>query len=319
MTQILGMLKPVELREAWKHEANDFTKWLAQEENLSLLADSLGFDLTLVQVEAQVGDFCADILAEEDNTGRKIIIENQLEMTDHRHLGQIITYASGYDAGVVVWIVKDVREEHRQAIDWLNNHTHDTIEFFLVRIELWQIANSPYAPKFDIVCKPNDWAKTVKEATTGGQELTGTKLSQMEFWNQFKEYAVQRKTRLRIRKGLPQHWTDMSIGYRDAYVSLTINSKENSFGVELYIPNNKELFHRLHLRKAEIESALGETLVWMELPEKKASRAKAVMAGDFEQKDKWDTYFEWLLKKAEKFQTILPNYIKESLSELGPA
>src|SRR5215208_6450054 len=109
----LGTLKKIDLREGWKHEANDFTKWLALEENLSLLADELGFDLKLVQVEAEVGNFSADILAEEENTGRKIIIENQLEATDHSHLGQIITYASGYDAEVVVWVVKDVREEHR--------------------------------------------------------------------------------------------------------------------------------------------------------------------------------------------------------------
>lgn len=190
---ILGMLKNIDLREAWKHEANDFTKWLAQDEHLHLLADEIGVELKLLQVEAVVGDFYADILAEEENTGRKIIIENQLEITDHRHLGQIITYASGFDAAVIVWVVKDVREEHRQALDWLNNHTDETIEFYLVKIELWQIADSPYAPKFNIICKPNDWAKAVKGGTGGG-DLSETKSAQLDFWTKFKEYALQQNS-----------------------------------------------------------------------------------------------------------------------------
>ncbi len=114
---ILGQLKRIELREGWKHEALDFTRWLSQEENLRLLSDEIGFDIKLIQIEAAVGGFNVDILAEEENTGRKIIIENQLEVTNHDHLGKLITYASGYDAKVIIWIVKDVREEHRQAID----------------------------------------------------------------------------------------------------------------------------------------------------------------------------------------------------------
>ena len=159
----LSRLKKVELREAWRHEAMDFTNWLAKEDNLTLLGDEIGFDIQLTQTEAAVGSFSVDILAEEANTGNKIIIENQLEMTDHDHLGKIITYASGYDARVIVWVVKDAREEHRNAVDWLNEHTDENLEFYLVRIEVWQIENSPLAPKFEILSRPNDWAKAVKE------------------------------------------------------------------------------------------------------------------------------------------------------------
>ena len=307
----LGTLKKIDLREAWKHEANDFTKWLAQEENLSLLADELGFDLKLVQVEAEVGDFSADILAEEENTGRKIIVENQLEVTDHSHLGQIITYASGYDAGVVVWVVKDVREEHRQAIDWLNAHTDAAIEFFLVKIELWQIADSPYAPKFDVICKKNPYPGAIKEAAAN-PELSETKLNQLEFWNRFKEYAQQHHTKLKFQKTYPQHWTDVSIGSSEAHVALTINSQKSELGAELYIPNNKELYEGLFARKKDIESDLGETPLWMELPGKKASRIKVTMAGDFDDKDRWESYFEWLLREAEKLQSVFPKYLKES-------
>ena len=180
MNATLGKLKKIELREAWKHEASHFTQWLAQAENLRLLGDEIGFDIKLVQTEAEVGSFNVDILAEEENTGRKIIIENQLEVTNHDHLGKIITYASGYDAQVIVWVAKDVREEHRQAIDWLNEHTDDAIEFYLVQIELWQIEDSPYAPKFEIISKPNDWTKAVRSSTDTSQ-LTDTKVKQLEF------------------------------------------------------------------------------------------------------------------------------------------
>ncbi|MBU1121650.1 MAG: DUF4268 domain-containing protein, partial [Candidatus Omnitrophica bacterium] len=155
----LSKLKKVALRNVWKNEAKDFTNWLAEEENLSLLSDEIGIDIKLIKTEAIVGSFNVDILAEEENTGKKIIIENQLEITNHDHLGKIITYASGYDADIIIWLIKDVRDEHKQAIDWLNEHTDEKLNFFIIKIELWQIGDSPVAPKFQIISKPNDWAK----------------------------------------------------------------------------------------------------------------------------------------------------------------
>jgi len=117
----LEKLKKIDLRKAWNHEATDFTNWLAENENLSLLSNEIGIDINLTQTEASVGKFSVDILAEEENTGRKIIIENQLETTNHDHLGKVITYASGYDAEIMIWIVKDVRNKQKQAVNWLMN------------------------------------------------------------------------------------------------------------------------------------------------------------------------------------------------------
>ncbi len=305
----LAKLKKVELREAWKHEAIDFTRWLAEEPNLRLLADEIGFDIKLVQIEAAVGNFNVDILAEEENTGRKIIIENQLEITNHDHLGKLITYASGYDAGVIVWVVKDVREEHRQAIDWLNEHTDEDIEFYLVKIEVWQIEDSPLAPKFEIISKPNDWAKAVKESVGRG-EVTETKLKQLEFWNMLRDYAKEQNARIRFQKAYPQHWTNISMGSSDAHMAFTIRSKENLFGVEVYISDNKELFAYLHQNKDAIEQELGEQLEWMELPEKKASRIRISYPGDFNDQTKWEIYFGWILAIAEKFQNVFPKYLR---------
>ncbi|MDD2785994.1 MAG: DUF4268 domain-containing protein [Patescibacteria group bacterium] len=305
----LGKLKKVELREGWKHEASNFTRWLAEEENLLLLGDEIGFDIKLVQIEAAVGSFNVDILAEEENSGRKIIIENQLEVTNHDHLGKIITYASGYDAKIIVWVVKDVREEHRQAVDWLNEHTDEDTEFYLVKIELWQIENSPYAPKFEIISKPNDWTKAVRSSADTG-ELTDTKVKQLDFWTQFKEYAKKRQTKLHMQKSYPQHWTNISIGSSDAHIALTINSRESSFGVELYIPDNKELYQKLFGSKEKIETDLEEKAEWMELPTKKASRVRILTTGNFDDASKWEDVFEWLLNEAEKFHKVFPKYIK---------
>ena len=305
----LSKLKQVNLREAWKHEAHDFTNWLAEEENLLELGNAIGIDISLVQTEASVGTFSVDILAEEDNSGHKIIIENQLEVTNHDHLGKIITYASGYDARFIIWVVKDVREEHRQAVDWLNEHTDEGIEFFLIRIELWQIDDSAFAPKFEIISRPNDWARAVKEST-GSSKLTETKVKQLEFWTRFKEYANEQGTTLRFQKSYPQHWTNISIGHSDLHMGLSINTRDNQFGVEIYISDNKDLYHQLHEKREKIELALDEkgNLQWMELPEKKASRIKITYDGDFNDESQWEAHFEWLLEKAEKFQKIFPQY-----------
>lgn len=305
---MLGKLKKIELREGWKHEANDFTKWMAQEENLALLGDEIGFDIKLIQTEAKVGSFNVDILAEEENTGNKIVIENQLEVSDHDHLGKVITYASGYNAKVIIWVVKDVREEHRNAIDWLNENTNEEIGFYLLKIELWQIENSLPAPKFEMICKPNDWAKAIKSSSES-TELTDTKIKQLEFWDAFKSFAKQNNTPLRFQKSYPQHWTNISMGSSDCHISLTINSRDKQFGCEVYIPNNKELYKQFLEKKTEIENSIGEHLEWMELPEKKASRIKISCSGDFDNQKDWTKYFEWMQEQAEKFQKVFPRFI----------
>jgi hypothetical protein len=162
----LGKLIEIkELREVWPREALDFTPWLAKEENMSLLGDAVGLDITVDEEESPVGDFSVDIFASETGTDRKIIIENQLDDTNHDHLGKLITYASGKSADIIIWVVKRAREEHRAAIEWLNNHTDDKIGFFLCEIKLYRIGDFEPAVKFDVVEKPNDWSKEVKKAS----------------------------------------------------------------------------------------------------------------------------------------------------------
>lgn len=305
----LSRIKQVDLRKAWNHEANHFTKWLAEEENLTLLSDEIGIDIKLIETEASVGKFNVDILAEEENTGRKIIIENQLESTNHDHLGKIITYASGFDAEIIIWIIKEVRDEHKQAIDWLNEHTDENINFFAIKMELWQIADSPFAPRFQIISKPNDWAKAIKESV-GRAILTETKIMQLDFWNRFIEHARSKGSKLRFRKASPQHWYDLSLGNSFSNIALTINTQDNLIACEIYISDQKDLFDKLYKQKEKIESELNESLKWMELEGKKASRIKLIEEADISNTENWNKYFEWLKEKAEKFQKVFPKYIK---------
>ena len=159
----LSKLIKLPLRTIWKHEALDFTQWLAEEDNLALLSDAIGITLANPQTEVGVGKFSVDILADDEDNNRKVIIENQIEKTNHAHLGQLITYASGLDAELCIWIVARAQEEREQAIKWLNENTTENANFFLIEVEAWQIGDSLPAAKFNIVAKPNDWAKTIKQ------------------------------------------------------------------------------------------------------------------------------------------------------------
>jgi hypothetical protein len=179
--QDLGRLPKAELREAWSSEASDFTPWLAQEENLSLLGEAIGIELELDSQEKEVGPFRADILCKDTATGNWVLIENQLERTDHSHLGQLLTYAAGLNAVTVVWIAAHFTEEHRATLDWLNERTDEKINLFGLEVELWRIGDSPIAPKFNIISQPNNWSRTVQQAAAGSGEVSAHKQLQLGY------------------------------------------------------------------------------------------------------------------------------------------
>jgi len=309
MKKPLSRLNKVELRDVWGHEAIDFTNWLAQKENLDALSEEIGVDIKLIKTEANVGKFSVDILAEEEASGRKIIIENQLEDTNHDHLGKIITYASGYDAEIIIWIVRNVRDEHQKAIDWLNEHTDENINFFLIKIELWQIEGSNPAPKFEIMVSPNEWAKTIKANPTNS-ELTNTKLQQLEFWNKFKNYIRKNDTRIRLQTPRPQHYYDVSMGSADGHIDLLIDSRDNLLGCGIYINKNKDLFHFLQERKNEIEKEIGETADWVDAPVASRIKIKKEVSDIFDQVEA-EKYFAWLYERTVLFQKVFGKYFRE--------
>lgn len=283
-----------DLRTVWSHEAVDFTRWLSEDDNIALLADAVGLEITLNERESSVGDFKVDIFATETGTDRKIIIENQLGDTDHDHLGKLITYASGKDANVVIWVVKRARSEHRAAIEWLNNHTDENIGFFLCEIKLYRIGNSNPAAKFVVIEEPNTWAKEVKR----NESTNETMQRRYDFWVAFQDYAfknTQFENNFSPRKPSTHHWMDYSIGTAGCRLRVTLSIKEGRVAVEFNIKDDKDLFRSLLHKKDAIENDSGLHFNWRELPEKTESRIiieKNISFEDTEQKDK---QFAWLV------------------------
>lgn len=246
----LGKLEKVRLRETWKTEAQDFTPWLAKPENIAILGDALGMELEVKSVEESVGLFRADIVCTDIENDTHVLIENQLERTDHGHLGQIITYAAGTDAATIVWISKRFTEEHRAALDWLNEHTRDNVQFFGIQVELWKIGNSDPAPRFNIVSKPNNWVRAVVRASNeGNRALTEIREIQLKYWTEFGEYLEGLDTGLIIRTPKPYSHKAFSIGRSGFHLSVVTNTFHSWIRAELYISieNAKEYFLKLQL------------------------------------------------------------------------
>ena len=305
----LGKLEKIkDLRSVWKHEANDFTRWLAEEENLKTLGDEIGIDIELLSREAKTGSFSTDILAVEANTNNRIIIENQLETTDHDHLGKIITYASGHDAKTIIWIVKEAREEHRQAIDWLNERTDEEINIFLCKIELWKIGDSEVAPKFQIVSSPNNWSKTVKRSLDN--EMTSSSMLQYDYWTKVKDEIDKNYPIFNSRKPRAQHWYDLAIGKTLAHISLIMTTQKSELKVQLWISDSKEFFNYLYEIKDEIESELGYEVEWNSSENRKSSNITIIKKTDVHDESKWEENIKWQLTKASEFYNVFADRVK---------
>lgn len=291
----LDQLKKVELRAVWSHEARDFTKWLSQEDNLSMLGEAVGIELELIETESSVGLFNVDIYAQESGTGRKVVIENQLKDTDHEHLGKVITYAAGKDAEVVIWVVACARDEHRQAIEWLNQHTDNDFGFFLVEIELWSIGGSLPAPRFNVVEQPNEWTKTLK-LNEGLSEGERTKLS---YWTKYREIAKESSEFMKAfnpHKPSKDHWSSLSCGTSAYHIELLINTQSNRIGIAFYVSDDKEIGHRAIDNISLFEERLG--LKAIPIDANKASGLRFYKDGC----------------KIKDNQDMWPVYIKEQLS-----
>lgn len=251
----LDKLKKVDLRDVWPHEALDFTKWLSEEPNLAILSSAVGIELELIETESSVGSFNVDIYAQEAGTGRKVIIENQLEDTNHDHLGKVITYAAGKGAEVVVWVVARARDEHRQAIEWLNQHTDSDFGFFLVEIELWSIGDSLPAPRFNVVEQPNEWTKAIKLS----EGLSETERVKLSYWTKYREVAQATPEFLRVfnpQKPSKDHWTTLRCGTSAYHIALLIDTQRGRIGIEFYVPNDKVIGHKAIGNASEFEKRL---------------------------------------------------------------
>ena len=303
----LGRMVQINLREIWNDEAADFTPWLAQEENLKLLGNIIALDLELVEVERWVGPFRADIVCKDTVTNTWVLIENQLERTDHGHLGQLITYAAGLDAVTIVWVADRFRDEHRAALDWLNKMTDVRINFFGLEIELWQIGESPPAPKFNMVSEPNDWTRTA--ANLG--KLSPTQQMQLEYWTALREFIEDRGSVLNPQKPSSQNWTSFAIGRSGFSLDAGMNTRENRLNVQLTINYPTKTYFHLLLRDGEvIENDLGFAVDWREMPERKTSALTVYRAFNVDDRDQWLEQHTWLCDTLEAFHRVLAPRIK---------
>lgn len=266
MTKPLGKLQKVDIKTVWKTEYNHFTPWLANEENIAILGEELKIDLEVIEMEKSVGPFRADILCKDTGTDKYVIIENQFGKTDHTHLGQIMTYASGLDAFTVIWIAENFTEEHRAALDWLNNITDQNIEFFGIEIELFKIGESSPAPMFNMVSKPNTWSKSIKKSSRNIQ-LTNTQIFQEQYWQAMKDYVETQKVSYRLQKALPQHWTNISIGKSNYKLCAIANSRDKWIAVQLVVYGNDSLDNFRKLREnyeSDSLEDLSSKIEWLE-------------------------------------------------------
>lgn len=308
MSVEVGKISSVSLRTLWKNESRDFTPWLA--DNIELLSDTLEIELEVEETEKSVGSFSVDILAKDINTDRYIVVENQLERTNHDHLGKLITYAAGLNAFAMVWIASDIAEEHQKAMDWLNEIVGEEFNLFALEIKLWKIGNSPPAPRFDIVSQPNEWYKTIQSNT---KEITETKKLQKHFWEKLRDYMLEKRTSLSLRKPRPRHWYNIAVGRSGYHLSLTFNTRDNKVGCELYINDDEDgqKFNAIKKQKDKVEEKLSsKELKWLKLPNKKASRIVEYKKADVKDEKNWDELFFWLHEKAERFHNVFSPIVK---------
>jgi hypothetical protein len=307
----LGRLERVDLRDIWASEAIDFTPWLARVENLAILADTLGLELELEAQERAVGPFRADILCKDVGSDAFVLIENQLERTDHVHLGQLLTYASGLEAVTIVWIAARFAEEHRATFDWLNKITDERFRFFGLEVELWRIGDSPAAPKFNIVSKPNDWSRSVAQAarTIDETALSETRVMQRAYWEALNEALTTAGGPIGgHRKPQPQSWMAYPIGRSGFNLAAVMVRPKRRIRAELYIGGEraKTHFHLLLQQQPAIEQEIGYPLTWEELPERRDSRLAVYLDDvDPEAAPDWPRQHAWLAKRLNEMHRVL--------------
>ncbi|HVV12015.1 DUF4268 domain-containing protein [Amycolatopsis sp.] len=296
------------LREVWLHEARDFTPWLLA--NADALGEALDMDLAIAAAEHPVGDFSLDLVGTDLRTDERVIIENQLEATDHSHLGQLLTYAAGTDAVNVVWVAKEFREEHRAALDWLNARTDPDTRFFGIEVSAVRIGGSLPAPLFRVTAQPNDWGKSVRTRTHSHDgNTTDRNLLYAEFWDRYLD--ALREAGLpwtRARKGPQQNWLPAPSGV--SYVDFTVSFGRQGPLSEIYFGHpepevNTKRFNQIMVAREKLETTYGTTLSFEPLDGRKGCRIGDRRAGSIINQPEWPTYIEWFIDSQRRLRSAV--------------
>lgn len=308
----LGTLKRLDARTVWRNEASEFTPWLI--DHIAILNEELGLEIDPLQREAAVGDFKLDVFGRDLASGREVIIENQLEATDHNHLGQLLTYAAGLEAKIVIWIAPQFRDEHRQALDWLNLQTDEDVSFFGIEVELLQVDDSLPAAHFKVVVQPNEWQK--QAASSKKPEVSPRRAAYHEFFTDLLS---------KLKSSSPGYTTSNRVGYdswmqfgagRSGFSFNPAFAGGNQFRVELYIDGgdydaNKAAFDELESAKDQIEEAVGEPLTWQRLDERRACRIYVHRDASINSPpETLDGLKEWAVEQLLKFRDVFGPRVK---------
>jgi hypothetical protein len=289
----------------WPHEAQHFTPWLLA--NADVLSDLLGMDLELEVAEHPVGGFSLDLLGRDTATGQRVIVENQLETSDHGHLGQILTYAAGTDATTVVWTAPLFRPEHRAALDWLNTRTDEGTRFFGVEIAVVRIGDSEPAPLFKLIAQPNDWGKSVRAAATASDALSPKEEQYQRFWTRWQQVAARERPGWSKATVAPKaSWFSMTSGVAGATYYLWFSRA--GLASQLWFESrdesvNDERYAAFAAQREVVEAAYGGSMDFEDLPGKKSTRIGEVLSGAvISQEERWDEYVEWLLDRQTRLR-----------------
>uniref|UniRef100_A0A7V3ZYR7 DUF4268 domain-containing protein n=1 Tax=candidate division WOR-3 bacterium TaxID=2052148 RepID=A0A7V3ZYR7_UNCW3 len=311
----LGKIKQINLKDVFEKEDKDFTPWL--NENLGILSEKLNLDIIDSNIEENVGNFTCDIVAKDSDSNKTIVIENQFGTTNHDHLGKILTYAAGKQAGIIIWIAENFREEHKKALEWLNENVDPETgpSFFGVEIKLIKIEDSPPAPDFRIVVKPNDWERMVRMSS---QTMSETSKKYLEFFTKLVEKYKEINPGWRKVKPLPQSWLSFGAG-RSGLVFAWAFKSNNRFAVELYIDTgdkneNERIFEELAKHRDKIENEL-KGLVWEKLEDKRGCRIAVYknIKGSikFLTEEDYLEIIEWATETMKTFSSLFSKYIKK--------
>jgi hypothetical protein len=303
-----GSLESQEVRSYWEHEADDFTPWLASEirgDPVSKLEEALELDLAVLEEEKSVGRYNVDIFAEVVDDNRKVIIENQLESSDHDHLGKSIAYASGVDADIIVWIAPRFYDEHRDAMQWLNENSREGVDLFAIRLEVWRIGNSEPAVRLNPIAEPSEWKEKAKRSE---HELSDTETLREEYWTAFRDRIEEENSVLSARKPFPDYYYNNPIGKAGVELQFTIKATENEIGVALVIRDDADLYRYLADDRDVIDSQLEQGVMWEEPEETRAGNARSNITVsknvDVWDEARWEEYTEWMLQTGEQFHDV---------------
>ncbi len=304
---MIGKLERVSLREVWRHEAYDFTQWL--QENIGVLNDVLGLSLSSAEREQSAGSFSVDLVA-EDEAGNPVIIENQLERSNHDHLGKVITYLVGIGAKAAIWIVSDPRPEHVKAVAWLNESS--AASFYLVKLEAVKIGDSPPAPLLTLIVGPSEESREVGKTK---KEIAERHILRHRFWTELLERAKE-TTKLHAHIS-PSHYNWIGTGAGKQGLQFNYVVRQLDAQIELYIDRgkdkegeNKEIFDQLAAHREAVESAFGEPLEWQSLDERRACRIrKTVPQGGYRDEDRWPEIHEAMIDAMIRLEKALRPHI----------